>query len=99
MRKRKNKIETSKLLLYFCDGLATILTLFTFVAVLMLRDSSPLTYLIPAVFGLVTTAHGFYFWKAKCENQIKLGSVTNFTNNEQSPECETEEFVPSDLER
>ena len=36
-------------------------------------DLSPLSYLIGAVGVEVGAATGFYFWKAKAENVIKLG--------------------------
>lgn len=36
------------------------------------KDLSPLAYLIPAVFGELATATGFYYSKAKAENRIKL---------------------------
>ncbi len=35
-------------------------------------DLSPLSYLIPAAFGELATATGFYYNKAKAENKIKL---------------------------
>ena len=35
-------------------------------------DTSPLTYLIPSVFTEYATATGFYYWKARTENKIKL---------------------------
>ena len=35
-------------------------------------DTSPLAYLIPAVFAELATATGFYYSKAKAENRIKL---------------------------
>ena len=34
-------------------------------------DLSPLAYLIPAVFGELATATGFYYWKARNENRAK----------------------------
>ena len=35
-------------------------------------DTSPLAYLIPAVFAETAAATGFYYSKAKAENRIKL---------------------------
>ena len=35
-------------------------------------DTSPLAYLIPAIFAELATATGFYYSKAKAENRIKL---------------------------
>ena len=51
----------------------------TFAAVFILKDISPLAYLIPAVFGLSSVAHGFYFWKAKAENLRKYGQDDKIT--------------------
>ncbi len=72
-RRKKESIETSKKLLLFAIVLAVAITIFSCVAVIVTRDTSPLVYLIPAVFGLLATAYGFYFWKAKAENLQKYG--------------------------
>lgn len=47
-----------------------------FACVLMWRtmDTSPLAYLIPAVAAETATGTGYYYWKARAENQIKLKS-------------------------
>lgn len=49
-----------------------IVTAFTMIIVKETGDTTPLAYLIPAVFGELATATGFYYHKAKSENQIKL---------------------------
>ena len=38
----------------------------------IISDTSPLAYLIPAVFAETAAATGFYYSKAKAENRIKL---------------------------
>ena len=48
------------------------MTAFTLAVVWRTGDTSPLTYLIPAVFAELATATGFYYSKAKAENRIKL---------------------------
>ena len=63
----------SKILLIVSDILAVGTTIFTFIAVFLMSDTSPLIYLSPGVFGLASVAHGFYFWKAKNENLHKYG--------------------------
>ena len=73
MKKNKRKIETSKILLLVSDVMATAVLIGTVVAVFVLQDATPLAYLIPAVFGLAATSHGFYYWKAKAENLNKWG--------------------------
>ena len=65
---------SSKALLLFSDMLAVSVTVISAVAVFILKDPSPLEYLIPAVFGLAATSHGFYYWKAKNENMAKFGN-------------------------
>lgn len=65
------RIETSKKILLFTDILAVVITIISVIAVFVLHDASPLSYLIPGIFGLTATSHGFYFWKAKAENIAK----------------------------
>ena len=71
--KRTQKMETSKQLLYFTDTLVAIISVATIFIVILTRDTSPLSYLIPGVCGLATISHGFYYWKAKAENLKKFG--------------------------
>ena len=79
-RRKKKKIETSKILLLVSDVMATAVLIGTVVAVFVLQDATPLAYLIPAVFGLAATSHGFYYWKAKAENLNKWGQGSNITD-------------------
>lgn len=72
-KKVRRKIETSKFLLLVSDLMAAITIVFTILAVFVLQDTSPLMYLIPAVFALASVSHGFYYWKAKAENLNKWG--------------------------
>ena len=69
---RKQKIEFSKLILYVVKAVTVGVTAFTFHMIEETKDLSPLAYLIPAVFGELATATGFYYSKAKAENRIKL---------------------------
>ena len=73
--KRKKKIETSKILLIVSDVITGICTVAAIVAVFVIKDTTPLVYLIPAAYGLSATSHGFYYWKAKAENLQKLGRL------------------------
>ena len=72
-KKRKKKIETSKVLLIISDGCAIVAGIAAVVSVFITKDTSPFAYLIPATFGLSATSHGFYYWKAKAENLQKFG--------------------------
>lgn len=83
MKKNKRKIETSKILLLVSDVMATSVLIGTVVAVFVLQDATPLAYLIPAVFGLAATSHGFYYWKAKAENLNKWGQGDKVTMKEE----------------
>lgn len=71
--RNKKKIETSKVLLIYCDLLTTLVTCVTIIVALRVNDVSPLEFLIPAVFGLTASSHGFYYWKSKAENLHKFG--------------------------
>lgn len=84
-RRKKKKIETSKLLLIVSDVMAAVVLVSTIVAVFILQTAEPLIYLIPAVFGLSATSHGFYYWKAKAENLNKWGQGEEI-NKEEDPD-------------
>lgn len=79
-RRSKKKVETSKLLLIVSDVMAAVVLVSAIVAVFILRDPTPLEYLIPAVFALASASHGFYYWKAKAENLNKWGQGSNITD-------------------
>ena len=66
------KIEFSKLIMIFSGAVTITVTAFTLFMVYDTKNLDPLIYLIPAVFGAFGTAAGFYFSKAKRENEIKL---------------------------
>lgn len=69
---RQKKFEFSKLILIVVSIFAISVTIFTLRIVAITGDTSPLAYLIPAVFAELATATGFYYSKAKAENKIKL---------------------------
>lgn len=90
MKKRnKKKIETSKLLLLVSDGMAAVVLVCSIAAVFILQDTSPLIYLIPAVFGLASASHGFYYWKAKAENLNKWGQSDKIKLNNEEEDTTT----------
>jgi hypothetical protein len=72
VKKEKPKTEFSKKLLYVIFFVTAIIIAFTLYIIYETKDTSPLSYLIPAIFTEVATATGFYYWKAKKENEIKL---------------------------
>jgi hypothetical protein len=69
---RVKKREFSKVILAVVGVVTGIVTAFTLAVVWKTGDTSPLAYLIPAVFAELATATGFYYSKAKAENRIKL---------------------------
>lgn len=71
-KKKKKKIEFSKLLLIIGLVLSLIVMAFSMALMWKTMDTSPLSYLIPSVFGLVATGFGFYYKKAERENLIKI---------------------------
>lgn len=61
--------------------MVVLITIVAVVAVFILQDSSPLEWLIVGIFGLASTAFGFYFWKAKNENCAKYGNHVDEDQN------------------
>lgn len=68
----KKKMEFSKKILIVVAVISIIVVAYTLVMVAITQNLDPLNYLIPALFGEVATGTGFYYWKAKQENSIKL---------------------------
>lgn len=66
------KREFSKVIIASVGAVTFMVTVFTLAVVWKTGDTSPLAYLIPAVFTELATATGFYYSKAKAENRIKL---------------------------
>jgi hypothetical protein len=67
----KNK-EFSKKIMICSGAVVVVITAFTMYMIWKTENLDPLIYLIPASFGAYGTAAGFYFSKAKKENEIKL---------------------------
>lgn len=59
-------------MLYFSNGFAVVVTGLVFIGWFMGKDLMGTEVIIGGVFGWVATAHGFYYWKAKAENLIKM---------------------------
>lgn len=70
--KKKQKKEFSKVWLGCVGAVTLVVTAFTLIIVWRTGDTTPLAYLIPAIFAELATATGFYYSKAKAENRIKL---------------------------
>lgn len=69
---KKKKLEFSKLIL-----IVGYLTAFAFTSLagyiaLVGGDAGSFANIVLAIWGMVSTAVGFYYWKAKAENLIKI---------------------------
>lgn len=62
----------SKLLCIVIMSITILVVIFTIILMVMTNDLSPLEYLIPSVFVEASVISGFYSYKAKTENKIKL---------------------------
>lgn len=92
VRKKKTGIEEfSKLLIRMLVGLTMIVSFFCIFFCFKFETTEPLTYLVPSVFTELAAGTGFYYWKAKSENKIKitLGAVDNLRSKEDLTENET----------
>ncbi len=78
----KRKMEFSKKI-FVGIAIGTIaIVIFSLVIVWRTGDTSPLAYIIPAIFVELATATGFYFKKAETENKIKLGKLYGRGNDD-----------------
>ncbi|WP_343209483.1 hypothetical protein [Anaerolentibacter hominis] len=71
-KKNHPRMEFSKKIFYMVTGFTVLVTMYSMALMWITRDSSALSVLIPAVFAEFATATGFYYSKAKKENEIKL---------------------------
>lgn len=62
----------SKWLCISIIGLTTLVVVVTIILMFITGDISPLEWLIPSVFVESSVVSGFYSYKAKAENKIKL---------------------------
>lgn len=65
-------MEFSKKIIIFVSAFSVFVSVFSIVLMWRTGDLSALAYLIPSVFTELTAATGFYYWKARTENKIKL---------------------------
>lgn len=72
-RGKKNRTETSKRILHASWTAAIALTLLAVCGFFSTeKDITPLVTLAVAAWTELAAAHGFYYWKAKNENRLKL---------------------------
>ena len=66
------RMEFSKKILVVMALVTFAIITFSCVLMWVTRDTTPLAYLIPSLFAELGIGTGFYFNKAKAENEIKL---------------------------
>ena len=84
-KKGKKKISYSKIIFTVTAIMTIAVTVFTLIHIWRTMDSTPLCYLIPAVFTEMATATGFYYRKAEKENTkggITYDSAMTNINNQ-----------------
>lgn len=69
---QKRKLEFSKVVAVIGIAMWLIVNIFGMVMMVVTYDLTPLAYVIGSVDAVVAVVLGFYYWKAKAENQIKL---------------------------
>ena len=80
--KKKPKKEFSKKIFNIVITIFIIVIAYSMALMWKTDDTSALSYLIPSVSGLAGTCCGFYYWKAKMENVIKLSKENDITIDE-----------------
>lgn len=70
--KVEKKWTFSKVLVIAIVTLTIVITIYACIAMWYFNNIDALCYLIPAVFAECATVTGFYSYKAKSENEIKL---------------------------
>lgn len=81
-KENKPKKEFSKKIFNIVITLFIIVLLYSMALMWKTNMTDGLMYLIPSVTGLTTTCVGFYYWKAKMENVIKLSKENNMSVDE-----------------
>lgn len=76
-KKAKPKTEFSKKIFNIVITLFIIVILYSMALMWKTGTTDGLSVLIPSIGGLAATTVGFYFWKAKMENMIKLRKENN----------------------
>lgn len=64
--------EFSKIMAVLAVAMWLIANIFGLLMMAITLDLSPLAFVLPSVDAVVAVVLGFYYWKARAENQIKL---------------------------
>ena len=92
--KRRKKMEFSKILFILTTVLVTCIVVYSMILMWRTNDTSALSYLIPSAFAELATATGFYYNKAKKENEIKLAKKygKEFVNDDDDYDYHEEDY-------
>ena len=74
-KEEHRKREFSKIMAVIAITMWVFVNFFGMAMVIFTLDTSPLMYVIPSVDAVVAAIIGFYLWKARAENQIKLKRI------------------------
>ena len=78
-KENKPKKEFSKKIFNIVITLFIIVIIYAMALMWKVGTTDGLMYLIPSVGTLASVTIGFYYWKAKMENMIKLSKENNIT--------------------
>lgn len=81
-KENKSKKEFSKKIFNIVITLFIVVLFYSMALMWKVGTTDGLMYLIPAVGTLASVTVGFYFWKSKMENMIKLSKENNITLDE-----------------
>ena len=81
-KENKPKKEFSKKIFNIVITLFIIVIFYAMALMWKTNTTDGLMYLIPSVGTLTSVTIGFYYWKAKMENMIKLGKENNIALDE-----------------
>ena len=81
-KENKPKKEFSKKIFHIVITLFIIVIFYAMALMWKTNTTDGLMYLIPAVGTLASVTIGFYYWKAKMENMIKLSKENNIALDE-----------------
>lgn len=71
-RKKKKEIEYSKLILRWLISIQTLIVVSSIGLMIYVQDVTPLEWLIPSMSAELSISIGFYYNKAKRENELKI---------------------------
>ncbi len=74
-RKQKGPMEFSKKILFAVFAITIVIVACAIAMSYVTQTTDVYAYLIPSIFGELGVGTGFYYWKAKKENEIKLQGI------------------------